>query len=235
MDQSSLMQILEEDIQIGVGSDSIEGNLVVPASAAGCVLFAHGSGSSRFSRRNRFVAERLQERGLATLLVDLLTAREERVDTATMAYRFNIDLLASRLLRVTEWLAKDNELATLPIGYFGASTGAAAALMAAAQRPEVAAIVSRGGRPDLAGASIRQVRANTLLIVGGLDYQVIELNRVAFEKLERAAAKRLEIIPGATHLFEEPGTLEKVAELAGEWLIQHLTSSRSADMARRTN
>ena len=181
MASSSMMQSLEEDIQIAVGADSIEGNLVVPMSAKGCVLFAHGSGSGRFSRRNRFVAERLQGFGLATLLVDLLTAREERVDTATMEYRFNIELLASRLVRATEWLARDNELATLPIGYFGASTGAAAALIAAAQRPEVAAVVSRGGRPDLAGNSIRQVRASTLLIVGGFDYQAIELNRVAFE------------------------------------------------------
>jgi dienelactone hydrolase len=190
----------------------------------GVVVFAHGSGSSRFSSRNRFVASVLEQAGLATLLMDLLTRDEEVVDQLTAHLRFDIELLAERLVAATDWLAEQDDTTDLPIGYFGASTGAAAALVAAAERPEVVrAIVSRGGRPDLAGPALSRVRAPTLLIVGSRDELVIELNRAALNELR--GEKRLEIVPGATHLFEEPGTLEAVARLARDWFVRYLGRS----------
>ncbi len=201
----------------------LEGNLSLPEKAQGLVLFAHGSGSSRHSPRNQFVARVLQEAGLATLLIDLLTAPEEAEDRLTTRIRFNIDLLGERVVEVTNWLIANPTTAKLKIGYFGASTGAAAALVAAVERPlAVGAVVSRGGRPDLASSALPQVQAATLLLVGSKDTQVIELNRMAFTLLR--CEKRLEIIPGASHLFEEPGTLEQVAQLASQWFSHYLTS-----------
>jgi putative phosphoribosyl transferase len=197
----------------------LAGDLVVPSSAVGVILFAHGTGSSRFSPRNRRVASALHARGLATLLMDLLTAQEEDVDSRTAHLRFDIALLASRLTAATDWLANDENTARLPIGCFGASTGAAAALITAARRPGmVRAVVSRGGRPDLAADDLPAVRAPTLLIVGSRDEPVIELNRQAMARLR--CEVRLEIVPGATHLFEEPGALEEVARLAGDWFLR---------------
>lgn len=197
------------------------GDLTVPINARGVVIFAHGSGSSRFSSRNRFVADVLQQAKLATLLLDLLTAEEDRIDVQTRRLRFDIDLLANRLVQATEWLPGESEVGRLPLGYFGASTGAAAALIAAAQLPDsIRAVVSRGGRPDLAGRALSRVTAPTLLIVGGDDYPVIDLNKKALNELQ--CEKRLEIVPGATHLFEEPGTLEQVAGLASNWFEIHL-------------
>jgi dienelactone hydrolase len=211
----------ERLVHVQTGIVTLTGDLVVPEGASGVVLFAHGSGSSRLSPRNRSVARGLSERGLATLLIDLLTAEEERVDVETAHLRFDIGLLADRLAGAKEWLAKQPETRDLRIGYFGASTGAAAALVAAALHPEsIGAVVSRGGRPDLAGKLLPRVQAPTLLIVGGDDRPVIEMNRDAFAQL--TCKKRLEIVPGATHLFEEPGALEAVAHLAGDWLLQHL-------------
>jgi pimeloyl-ACP methyl ester carboxylesterase len=187
------------------------------------VLFAHGSGSSRHSPRNRFVAASLRQAGLGTLLIDLLTAAEEGEDAYSGHLRFNIGFLAERLSAAAEWLAADAETSRLPAGYFGASTGAGAALQAAAERPErVAAVVSRGGRPDLAGDFLPRVRAATLLIVGGNDGPVIGMNRQALARLG-ATEKQLVIVPGASHLFEEPGTLEEVARLAAEWFTRFLT------------
>ncbi len=212
----------EQPVTVQLESTTLEGNLVVPMGAGGVVLFAHGSGSSRHSPRNRYVAGTLQQAGLVTLLLDLLTAAEEAIDARTGHLRFDIDLLASRLVGATDWLAQQLALAALPVGYFGASTGAAAALVAAAARPDrVAAVVSRGGRPDLAGTALHSVRAPTLLIVGGHDYTVVELNRAALTEL-RAAKTELAIVPGATHLFEEPGALEEVARLATAWFMHHL-------------
>jgi len=223
MNNSPSINSEERSVQIQAGSVTLEGNLVLPEEAHGVVLFAHGSGSSRHSPRNRFVAQKLQDAGLATLLIDLLTLDEETVDIHTAHLRFNIDLLAERLVGATDWLTQHAQTADLPIGYFGASTGAAAALVAAAERPDiVAAIVSRGGRPDLAGEALRHVQAPTLLIVGGHDEPVIDLNREAFEQLSRIEDKQLVIVPGATHLFEEPGALEKVARLAADWFTRHL-------------
>lgn len=202
-------------------SVALSGDLVVPPAPVGLVAFAHGSGSSRRSPRNRYVAGVLQDGGLATLLFDLLTPDEEAVDQYTRELRFDIDLLANRLVGATDWLTRQNGVAPLPLGYFGASTGAAAALIAAARRPErVAAVVSRGGRPDLAGASLADVRAPTLLVVGGLDHEVIELNQEALARLR--GTKQMQIVPGATHLFEEPGTLEEVALLARDWFLRYL-------------
>ena len=210
-------------VRVSAGPVTVEGNLVVPEGAQGVVLFAHGSGSSRFSPRNRYVARALQEGGLATLLIDLLTEEEERIDLRTRELRFDIPLLVERLEGAVDWLQENQETHDLPVGLFGSSTGAAAALMAAPRRPDaVAAIVSRGGRPDLAGAALTQVRAPTLLIVGGRDTVVIGLNEQAMEQL--SAEKRLEVVPGATHLFEEPGALERVAELARDWFQQHLVA-----------
>lgn len=209
-------------VRIPAGEVRLEGNLVIPDSASGVVLFAHGSGSSRHSPRNRYVAEVLQKGGLATLLMDLLTADEERVDAQTAHLRFDIGLLARRLVAAADWLTQDARTGELPVGYFGASTGAAAALVAAAVRPDrIAAVVSRGGRPDLAGDALPRVKAPTLLIVGGDDEPVIELNQKALQQLN--VKKKLEIVPGATHLFEEPGTLDAVARLARQWFSDHLT------------
>jgi len=215
----------ERAVRVHTGGVSVEGNLVIPVEATGIVLFAHGSGSSRLSPRNRHVAEDLSERCLATLLIDLLTAREEAIDSETAHLRFDIGLLADRLAGATDWLIEQPSTRNLRIGYFGASTGAAAALVAAAKRPEsIGAVVSRGGRPDLAGQALPLVQAPTLLIVGGHDDQVIELNKDALARL--TCEKKLTIVPGATHLFEEPGTLDTVARLAGDWFLRHLAASK---------
>ncbi len=209
-------------ISVTAGSVTLKGNLGVPEGAKGVVLFAHGSGSSRHSPRNRYVAQVLRQRQLATLLIDLLTQSEEAIDRRTRHLRFDIGLLAPRLIDATEWLNQHPATRNLKVGYFGASTGSAAALVAAAERPNaVSAIVSRGGRPDLAGSALSRVRAPTLLIVGGNDIPVIGMNREALAQLR--TEKQLEIIPGATHLFEEPGALEKVAELASQWFNRYLT------------
>jgi len=215
--------VAAESVVIAVGRGrEIEADLHVPASASGLVIFAHGSGSSRFSARNRTVAASLQARRFGTLLLDLLTREEESVDVHTREYRFDIDRLAARVVIATDWVRQRADLQPLPIGYFGASTGAAAALMAAADRPSVVgAVVSRGGRPDLAGAALPRVTAPTLLIVGGHDEPVIELNEQAKAQM-RGARAELRIVPGATHLFEEPGTLEEVERLAGEWFERYL-------------
>src|SRR6267142_1918770 len=210
-------------VRIDAGGVQLEGDLALPSGARGVVVFAHGSGSSRFSPRNRAVAAALRASGLGTLLVDLLTRDEERVDARTGHLRFDIRLLANRLVACVEWLARGARTSDLRIGCFGASTGAAAALVAAAVRPtSVAAVVSRGGRPDLAGPALSQVRAPTLLIVGGDDPEVLELNRQALQKLQ--GEKALVVIPGATHLFEEPGTLEQVADLARRWFLRWLAA-----------
>jgi putative phosphoribosyl transferase len=199
----------------------VMGDLTVPMEADGIVIFAHGSGSSRLSSRNRFVASVLQQAKLATLLLDLLTADEEQADLRMLDLRFDIRLLADRVIQATRWVSGETALSGLPLGYFGASTGAAAALVAAAEgKDSTRAVVSRGGRPDLAGAALRQVKAPTLLIVGSEDYPVIELNKKALKELK--CEKKLEIISGATHLFEEPGRLEQVANLASKWFSQYL-------------
>jgi dienelactone hydrolase len=206
-------------VTVPVGDATLEGDLVVPDGASGIVPFAHGSGSGRHSPRNRRVAATLNQAGIGTLLVDLLTPAEEEVDLYTREHRFDIELLARRLIAAIDWL-RQGPYAQLPIGLFGASTGAAAALVAAAARPDaVTVVVSRGGRPDLAGRALELVRAPTLLIVGGADEVVLELNRRALDVLR--AEKRLVVVPGATHLFEEPGTLEEVARLAAEWFSEH--------------
>jgi dienelactone hydrolase len=211
----------ERLVHVQTGIVTLTGNLVVPEGASGIVLFAHGSGSSRLSPRNRSVARKLSERGLATLLIDLLTSEEEKIDVHTAHLRFDIGLLSDRLAGAKEWLMEQPETRDLRIGYFGASTGAAAALVAAAIHPKsIGAVVSRGGRPDLAGDLLARVQAPTLLIVGGDDRAVIEMNRDAYAQL--TCKKKLEIVPGATHLFEEPGALEAVAGLAGDWLVEHL-------------
>jgi dienelactone hydrolase len=208
-------------VTIKVANAVIHGDLVVPENATGIVLFAHGSGSSRFSTRNRYVASILQESGLATLLFDLLSSEEEAVDELTRALRFDIDLLTRRLVLATDWVIKDDQVGKLNIGYFGSSTGAAAAIKAAVLRSSgVAAVVSRGGRPDLAGSDLSQLKVPTLLIVGGWDSQVIQLNEEAFKKMK--CEKKLEIVPGATHLFEERGKLEVVAQLASSWFTRFL-------------
>ena len=200
----------------------LQADLTLPPGLRGCVVFAHGSGSSRHSPRNRMVARRLQDQGFGTLLFDLLTAREEAADAITRDLRFDIALLARRLTAATLWLTSHPATRSRPVGYFGASTGAAAALVAAARLPDlVGAIVSRGGRPDLAGSHLRSVAAPTLLIVGGNDPTVIHLNRIALTQLS-SDVKELTIVPGATHLFEEPGTLEQVADLAGQWFARFL-------------
>jgi putative phosphoribosyl transferase len=208
-------------VRIQAGSVTLEGDLQVPDQVTGVVLFAHGSGSSRHSTRNRFVAEELQVAGLATLLIDLLTQAEEVAERHTGHLRFDIPLLAERLAAATHWLADESSTRSLPVGYFGASTGAGAALVAAAALPDkIGAVVSRGGRPDLAGDVLPLVRAPTLLIVGGRDLTVLELNRAAMARM--GAEVRLEIVPPATHLFEEPGALEIVAHLARDWFLDHL-------------
>jgi pimeloyl-ACP methyl ester carboxylesterase len=216
------MTALEEGlVHVPIGSNTLAGNLLVPQNATGLVLFAHGSGSSRFSTRNRRVAAFLREGSLGTLLIDLLTPDEERIDERTAHLRFDINMLAGRLVGAMEWISENPATTKLPIGLFGASTGGGAALVAAARRPDrVAAVVSRGGRPDLAADALPLVKAPTLLIVGGDDGAVIGMNRDAFDRMN--AVRKLEIIPGASHLFEEPGTLERVAELAREWFQTHL-------------
>jgi len=212
----------ERLVQITAGPVHLEGNLSVPENVTGIVLFAHGSGSSRHSPRNRCVAQVLRQGGLATLLMDLLTAAEEREDARTARLRFDINLLARRLAGAIDWLVGNPATSHLRIGLFGASTGAAAALVAAAERTDaVGAVVSRGGRPDLALPVLERVKAPTLLIVGGLDQPVIGMNREALDHLQ--AEKRMEIVAGATHLFEEEGTLEEVARLARGWFRSHLT------------
>lgn len=214
----------EHSVKIPSGNNFLNGLLYIPDKAQGLVLFVHGSGSSRFSVRNQFVARSLNQANLATLLFDLLMPEEDVIDNYTREYRFNISLLASRLIDATQWCNTELKSFHLKIGYFGASTGGGAALVAAAQAPDaVKAIVSRGGRPDLAETYLSSVLAPTLLIVGGYDAVVIELNEQALAQLK--CTKRLEIIPGATHLFEEPGTLDEVARLAKHWFKHHLTST----------
>lgn len=209
------------EVKIHAGRVVLSGKLDVPKGASGLVLFAHGSGSSRHSPRNQFVARTLNDAGLATLLFDLLTQEEEAIDMQTRELRFNIQLLAERLIQATKWAKQQPETCDLRIGYFGSSTGGAAALVTAAHVPQDAsAVVSRGGRPDLAGEALPKVQAPTLLIVGGNDDIVIELNEQARDKMR--CEVKLEIIPGATHLFEEPGALEKVGRLASDWFLLHL-------------
>jgi len=211
----------ENDMKIPVGNVVLMGNLNLPSDAKGVVLFAHGSGSGRFSPRNQYVAKEFNKAKIGTLLFDLLTSAEEEEDNVTAEYRFNIPLLANRLIGATEWLKKDPLTKNCLFGYFGASTGAAAALIAAAKLPnDMAAVVSRGGRPDLANNYLPQVKSPTLLLVGGSDIEVIELNRQAIEQM--TAVKKLVIIPGATHLFEEPGTLEEVAKISTNWFLRYL-------------
>jgi putative phosphoribosyl transferase len=208
--------VRKTEVQIPTGMATLNGELEVPSNAEKLVLFAHGSGSSRHSPRNQFVAMSLRAAGLGTLLFDLLTRQEEVEDARTAQLRFDIGLLARRLVAATHWVRNQREAHDLRVGYFGSSTGGGAALVAAAQLGEdVSAVVSRGGRPDLAGAALAEVKCPTLLIVGGLDHAVIELNQQAFERLP--SRKELKIIPGATHLFEEPGTLDEVARLAADW------------------
>ncbi|MGZ4814426.1 MAG: dienelactone hydrolase family protein [Terriglobales bacterium] len=224
------MADIELSVQIQAGDVLLDGDLVVPDWARGVVIFAHGSGSSRHSPRNRFVAGVLQDAGLATLLMDLLTQGEEAIDARTAGLRFNIGFLARRLVQATRWVLEREETRLLPVGYFGASTGAAAALVAAAELPGfIHAVVSRGGRPDLAGQALRQVVAPTLLIVGGDDPQVLELNRRALSLLR--GPKELIVVPGATHLFEEPGALESVAEAAKNWFVRYLDHARDIELA----
>jgi putative phosphoribosyl transferase len=221
MTESVELSVREQLAHVTAGSVTIEGNLNLPEGARAIILFAHGSGSSRHSSRNRYVARMLNEARLATLLIDLLTADEEEIDQHTGHLRFDIGLLARRLVGATDWLMQDPDTMHLPIGYFGASTGAAAALVAAVERSEaVRAVVSRGGRPDLAGPALARVQAPTLLIVGGNDKEVIQLNRAAFAQLR--CIRQLIIVPGATHLFEEPGALAEVGQLARDWLQRHL-------------
>jgi putative phosphoribosyl transferase len=210
-------------VRVPAGTAALKGNLTLPEEARAVVLFAHGSGSSRHSPRNRYVARVLNDAKLATLLIDLLTEDEEVIDMLSARLRFDIKFLAERLVDVTDWLAEFPDTRRLRIGYFGASTGAAAALVAAAVRPDaVGAAVSRGGRPDLAGAALPRVRAPTLLIVGGNDGQVVELNRTALAQMR--CEKQLVLVPGATHLFEEPGALDEVARLARDWFHRHLNA-----------
>jgi putative phosphoribosyl transferase len=225
MKTRTIMQRHTIDHPVRIASDvTLDGDLAVPEGAMGLVVFAHGSGSSRHNTRNLAVAHSLQRKGFATLLLDLLTREEERIDEQTREYGFEVDLLARRVVTATDWAESNPDLHHLPLGYFGASTGAAAALIAAAERPDdVRAIVSRGGRPDLAGDALPRVTAPTLLIVGGNDGEVIDLNRDAMHRIRTTI--ELEIVPGATHLFEEPGALERVSALAVEWFDKHLAAA----------
>jgi dienelactone hydrolase len=217
----------EKTYTLQVHGSKLEGDLTLPAGATGVVLFAHGSGSSRHSPRNVQVARALQADGLGTFLIDLLTTEEDAIDRRTRQYRFDVPMLGRRLAMIIDWLARPDLAAELPLGLFGASTGAGAALIAAAERPKrVRAVVARGGRPDLAPAALAHVLAPTLLIVGGADEDVIELNRRALESFLPATEARLSIVPGAGHLFEEPGTLEEVAREASDWFREHLLAHR---------
>ena len=217
---------IKREVSIDVEGATLQGTLTLPEGADGLVLFAHGSGSSRYSPRNRYVAQVLQSQGIATLLIDLLTQREESIDEYSGELRFDIPFLAKRLIGATNWIRSSPDTKDLRVGYFGASTGAGAALMAAAELPDViSTVVSRGGRPDLAKDALDAVRAPTLLIVGGDDEPVISMNREALAKLN-CPDKKLVIIPGATHLFEEPGTLEEVARVAAEWFSHHFKSAQ---------
>jgi dienelactone hydrolase len=215
---------MKKSVVIALPEASLHGDLTLPAQVEGLVIFAHGSGSSRYSPRNRFVAEQINAAGLGTLLMDLLTQSEERVDEVTRQLRFDIGLLARRVAQVVRWAKHQAELAEAKIGLFGSSTGAAAALVAAADCDDVAAVVSRGGRPDLAGDALRRVTCPTLLIVGGFDDVVIELNEEA--KARMVCPTELVIVPGATHLFEEAGTLEQVAKLASAWFVRYLSATK---------
>jgi putative phosphoribosyl transferase len=225
---------LAREVRMACGDAALYGDLVLPADFSGLVLFAHGSGSGRHSARNRQVAQKLQQAGVGTLLFDLLTAQEEQVDMHTREHRFDISLLTRRMQDATLWVLAQEEFRQVPIGYFGASTGSAAALIAAARLGDrISAVVSRGGRPDLAGpVALAAVTAPTLLIVGGDDHGVIELNEQAFAHLQ--CERRLAIVPGATHLFEERGTLEQVAELAAEWFVAHLRPGADAQRAEKS-
>lgn len=225
--------VFEDTVGIDTGNADIYGTLMIPDEAWSAVIFAHGSGSSRRNPRHVSVAETFHRVGLATLLVDLLTPAEERVDQFTAQHRFDIDLLTNRLLAATDWLETNCSQYDFRIGYFGASTGAAAAFKAAARRREIAAVVSRGGRPDLAGDDLCKVEAATLLLVGSMDLPVIEQNRVAHEKLSRAYHREVAIVPGATHLFEEKGALEEVALLATQWFVRYLGAAANREDQKR--
>ena len=215
------MNLVMNEARVPAGRAMLDGNLTIVAQTKRLVLFAHGSGSSRHSPRNQFVARTLNEAGLATLLFDLLTPEEESVDVYTREHRFDIGLLAERLVYATKWAKQQKQTKDFRIGYFGSSTGGGAALVAAAELPnEIGAVVSRGGRPDLAGDALPKVKAPTLLIVGGEDQVVIELNQQA--RVQMKCECKIEIVPGATHLFEEPGALERVAKLAAEWFLRHI-------------
>lgn len=216
--------------EIPAGKEFLYGNFTIPANTSGIVIFAHGSGSNRFSLRNRYVAEVLQRNGIGTLLIDLLT-KEEEIDRRATELRFDIPLLAERLLSATDWVEKQSDIGDLPIGFFGTSTGSAATLIAAAEHDGIAAIVSRGGRPDLADDALSRVLAPTLFIVGGDDSRIMLLNQHAYQQLP--GPKRFEVVPGAGHLFEEPGKLEQVADLAKEWFHKHLTQKKLEPAAAR--
>ena len=218
---TKMKKTLIKEIEITADKVVLKGNLSIPKNAKAIILFAHGSGSSRFSPRNQYVAQVLYKAGLATLLMDLLTKEEELIDEQTGEIRFNIEFLADRLIGATKWLKKNSEAKKLAVGYFGSSTGAGAALIAAAKYPaDIKTIVSRGGRPDLAMPYLKKVKASVLLIVGGNDIPVIRMNKEAMKQL--SIEKKLEIVPGATHLFEEPGKLEEVAKLAAGWFTKHM-------------
>jgi dienelactone hydrolase len=220
------VEVTQTPVKVPMQGHSLSGDLGMPDSPHGIVVFAHGSGSSRQSPRNRFVARTLERRHLATLLIDLLTPEEEAIDDRTAEYRFDIPMLADRLVAIVDWLHQGKETTALSIGLFGASTGGGAALIAAAERPgDIAAVVSRGGRPDLAEGALKDVAAPTLLIVGSQDSPVIAMNRDAMRQMRGKV--KLEIVSGATHLFEEPGTLERVAQLAGDWFVEHLSAVAS--------
>jgi len=232
MEFSSTSGTAQQALRIPTGAATLDADLTLPPGASGLVLFAHGSGSSRFSTRNRHVARFLNDGGLATVLADLLTPGEEAVDERTRHLRFDIGMLADRLVAVTDWLGAQERTADLPIGHFGASTGAGAALVAAASRPDaIRAVVSRGGRPDLAGDALPRVHAPTLLIVGSRDLPVIAMNQQALARL--GGEKDLVIVPGATHLFEEAGTLDEVARLARDWFVRHLADQAASQAVRR--
>src|SRR5215472_18261190 len=219
------------EVQIHAESEVLSGNLTIPDNASALVLFVHGSGSSRHSLRNQFVARTLNDAGLATLLFDLLTPEEEAIDLRTREHRFNVALLAERLLQTTKWAKQQEQTRDLCVGYFGSSTGGGAALVAAAEIPKlVGAVVSRGGRPDLADDALPKVQAPTLLIVGGNDEIVIELNEMARDRMR--CEVELEIVPGATHLFEEPGALEKVAQLASDWFVRYIGTAATPEVKK---